>query len=45
LIFILPPLDNKWKRCDPRLRPSMISAHPDDIEALWAHVIAKEPED
>jgi hypothetical protein len=24
---------------------SLISAHPDEIEALWAHVIAGEPED
>jgi hypothetical protein len=45
LIFILPSPDNKWKRCDPGLRPSMIAAHPDEIEALWADVIAGEPGD
>ena len=33
------------ERCDPGLHPSMISAHPDEIEALWADVIAGEPGD
>jgi hypothetical protein len=43
LIFILPSPDNKWKRCDPGLRPSMVAAHRDEIEALWVDVIAGKP--
>jgi hypothetical protein len=45
LIFILPSPDNKWKRCHPGLRSSMIAAHPDEIETLWVDVIAGEPGD
>jgi hypothetical protein len=33
------------ERCHPGSMPSMISAHPDEIEPLWADVIAGEPGD
>ena len=45
LIFILPSPDNKWNDATRGSMPSMISAHPDEIEALWADVIAGEPGD
>jgi hypothetical protein len=31
------------ERSHPGLHPSLLSAHPNEIEALWADVIAGEP--
>jgi hypothetical protein len=43
LIFILPSPDNKWNDAIRGSRPSMLAARPDEIEALWIHVIAGKP--